>query len=99
MKILNNIRIGSTDYEINFSDEPIILDGKVCYGMIDFDFGTIKLNKSIQGKQKLEKTFLHEVFHGMFKEQNIEIEDEEEIVEKLAISLYQLIRDNQELFK
>lgn len=99
MNIPDNIRIGSTDYEIQRTINPIIMDGKACYGTIDYDFGIIKLNESIQGQQQLEKTFLHEVLHGMLREQNIIVEDEEEIVEKLAISLYQLIRDNQELFK
>lgn len=99
MNIPNNVRIGSSDYEIHRTINPIIMDGKACFGTIDYDFGIINLNESIQGQQQLEKTFLHEVLHGMFREQNIEIENEEEIVEKLAISLYQLIRDNQELFK
>lgn len=99
MNIPNNIRVGSSDYKIELTTNDIIFNNRVCYGTIDYDFGIIKLNKEIQNKQNLEKTFLHEVLHGMFREQNIEIENEEDIVEKLSISLHQLIRDNHELFK
>ena len=99
MQMVESIRIGSSDYKVEFVEGHLVLDNQTCYGVIEYDNNIIKINKSIQSEENQKKTFLHEVFHGVFKEQNIEVDNEEELVEKLAISLYSLIRDNPELFK
>ena len=66
---------------------------------------TIKLDKSIQGNQHLEVTFLHELMHTLFNDckidlvnYGVEYEQMEYIVDSLAYSLHQVIRDNPEIF-
>ena len=102
MKIPNSVRIGTYDYEVQIKEGPIISsDGsRVCYGTISYDAGLIEIDSELQDEQHQKVTFLHEVVHGIVKDKNIDFENqnEEEIVELFAMSLYTLIRDNKEMF-
>lgn len=101
MNILDKVRIGSSDYSVNISNETLVVDRQECKGMIDYEFHKIKINNSVQDKQGQEQTFLHELVHGIIKERSLDLEnaDEETIVDEIAIGLHQVIRDNPEIFK
>lgn len=95
MDIPNKARVGSLDYDIELTDETLVLNAQQCLGMIDYDNLKIKIAKNIQSKQKQEQTFLHELAHAIVKEYKIDFtEDEEIIVDKFAVGLHQVIRDN-----
>ena len=100
MNIPKKIRIGSFDYNVDYTNETLILNAQQCYGLINYENTEIKIAKNIQNKQKQEQTFLHELFHGIVKEYKIDFtEDEENIVDKLANGIYQILKDNKELFE
>ncbi len=100
MNIPSKIRIGSVDYTVEKTDEYLKLDGEQCLGIIDYEIQTIKIANNIQHNQRQEQTFLHEVIHAITKEFKIDFSEEEEvIVDKLALGLHQVIRDNLEEVK
>lgn len=97
MEIKDKIKIGPMEYEVKKIDEPILLDNQVCNGIIDYENLSILIYKN-RAIQKQEETFIHEVLHGIINERNLILEDEEMIVEELSKGLYQVIKDNKEIF-
>jgi len=96
--IPESIRIGSCDYEVEFTGNGLVANRKECYARIDYDNHLIEINSKLGDKQQRELSFLHEMFHAIAKERGLEFEDEELIVDELAKGLHQVIRDNQEMF-
>lgn len=100
MNIPEKVRIGSMDYKVELTERTLGLNGKVCYGTIDYEQHAIEINSEIQDVQGQEQTFLHELVHGIIKERNLDLQnsDEETVVEEIATGLHQVIRDNPEMF-
>lgn len=98
MEIPSKVRIGSTDYEVKLTKENLVCDGRECVGTIDYGFHIINIQEGIQDKQAQEITFLHELLHGIVRERNLEIENEELVVEEISRGLHQVIRDNTNIF-
>ena len=100
MKIPETIRVGSCFYTVNLTDEPILLNNQLCYGLCDSETHEITVNTNLQDIQGQERTFLHELFHAMVNERSLDLEnsDTETIVDELAIALHQVIFDNQDMF-
>ena len=105
INIPGKVRVGSIDYDVSVDEDPIIINGVQALGCCDYMDSTIKLDKSIQGDQQLEVTFLHELMHTLFNDCKIDLvnygleyEQMEYIVDSLAYSLHQVIRDNPEIF-
>lgn len=98
MEIKDKIKISSMEYKVTFTDEDIVLDNKLCNGTIDYENLIITLcsNRSLQ---RQEETFIHEVVHGIIRERNLILEDEEMIVDEISKGLYQVIKDNEDIFK
>lgn len=95
MNIPSKVRIGSIDYDVELTDETLVLNAQQSLGIIDYDNTKIRIAKNIQSQQKQEQTFLHEVVHAITREFKIDFtEDEETIVDKLAYGLHQVIKDN-----
>ena len=92
------IRIGSCDYEVEFTKEYIVVDRLQCKAAIDYDNHIINIDSKIGDIQSQEQSFLHEVFHGILRDRAIEVQDEEFVVDELAKGLHQIIRDNPEMF-
>ena len=105
INIPDKVRVGSIDYDVAVGEDPIIINGVQALGYCDYMNSKIKLDKSIQGNQQLEVTFLHELIHTLFNDCKIDLisygleyEQMEYIVDSLAYSLHQVIRDNKEIF-
>lgn len=102
MNIQGMVRVGSMDYDVTLTDEKIInSDGEECLGLTDHNLHKIKISTRLQNEQGQEKIFLHELMHAMIKERNLDFEciTEEILAEDLSTILYQVIRDNQEMFR
>ncbi len=99
MNIPEKIRIGSFDYEVKLTKDNLVCRGSECYGVIDYNHHNIKINEMLQDGQGQEQTFLHEMLHGIIRERNLTVENEELVVEEIALGLHQVIRDNPEIFK
>ncbi|MDR7856311.1 hypothetical protein [Tissierella sp.] len=101
MNIPNKVRIGSMDYGVELTTKTLGLNGKVCYGIIDYEHHNIQINSEMQDEQGNEQTFLHELMHGVIRERNLDLSNsnEETIVDEIAMGLHQVIKDNPEIFK
>lgn len=99
MNIPGKVRIGSMDYKVALIEGTILNNTQQCYGHIDFDRHIIEIDKTLRDTQGHEQTFLHELVHGIVKEFKIDFsENEENVVDKLADGLHQVIRDNPKIF-
>lgn len=98
MEIKDKVKIGAMEYEVIKTDKPILLDNEVCNGIIDYYYLFIEISNN-RAIQKQEETFIHEILHGIIHERNLILEDEEMIVEEISKGLYQVIKDNKEIFK
>ena len=95
MNIPSKVRVGSVDYDVELTDETLVLNTQQSLGIIDYDNNKIRIANNIQSNQRQEQTFLHELVHAITREFKIDFtEDEETIVDKLAYGLHQVIRDN-----
>lgn len=94
MKIPDKIKIGYKDYTVellNALDDGAIL----LYGRIDYHKEIIELQKTYTHNQKC-CTLIHEVIHGVDEMNGIGLKENQVI--KLAKGLYQVIKDNPEMF-
>lgn len=100
MNIPECVRIGSCFYDVEFTDENLVIDGKACYGLIEFDNHVIKLCNKLGDAQQQEQTFLHELVHGIASERSIDFknDDMEFIVDEISKGLHQVILDNPLIF-
>lgn len=92
------VRIGSCDYEVEFTKNDIIVDREQCKAAIDYDNHLISIDSKIGDRQSHEQSFLHEIFHGVLRDRAIKVDEEEFVVDELAKGLHQIIRDNPEMF-
>ena len=98
MNIPEKVRIGSCDYTVEFTENNLVTNSKECYATIDYNNHKIIINKNLGDNQLNEVSFLHELFHGIIRERNLEVDNEELVVEELARGMHQVIRDNPEIF-
>ncbi|ADL40306.1 hypothetical protein phiCTP1_gp5 [Clostridium phage phiCTP1] len=96
MKIPGIVKIGFMDYLVSIYDHPIIDSGDVCYGTIGYESGNISIDGTVD--KELQKCVLvHEIVHGIDDMCDIGLTEEQ--VVKLGKGLYQVIKDNPEMFK
>lgn len=98
MVIKDKIKIGAMTYDVIKTHEVIVLDNQVCNGVIDHEDLVIKISTD-RSEQRQEETFIHELLHGIIRERNLILEDEEMIVEEISKGLYQVIKENKEIFR
>lgn len=99
MNIPETVRIGSCDYVVELTTNNLVVDGKECYAQIDYNFHKISINSKLADKQHNEVSFLHELLHGIMKDRNLELENEELVVEELSRGFHQVIKDNPKMFE
>lgn len=89
MRIPKRIKIGGLQYRVKLVKK---ISNRGESGETDSGKLVISLQSDAK-KEALEVTFLHEILHAI----NINLDEKE--VEYLAMALYQVMRDNQQLFK
>ncbi|MGX4555734.1 hypothetical protein ACWJWN_16945 [Clostridioides difficile] len=99
MNIPKQVKVGGLFYKIEETEEPILVNNQLCCGLADYGTETIKLSNNLQSQRVKEATFLHELFHCIFRDRCIESEDEEYLVDVLAKGLHQVIIDNPYMFE
>ena len=95
--IPDKVKIGYKEYEIKKVDYPILVDGKECYGSIEYNQYVIKINNNFKDTHQ-EATFWHEILHGI-DEMYANNQLEEKDVELLSKGLFMFFKDNPDLFK
>lgn len=99
------IKIGPFIYEVIYSD-GVSKEGNV-FGSTHNDQQIIYLQKSGIKRQKQEQTFVHELLHAIHFVNGIiyrfdskeSLPSEEDVCREDSVLLYQIIRDNVEVFK
>ncbi|MBX9972125.1 ImmA/IrrE family metallo-endopeptidase [Cytobacillus firmus] len=88
--IPNKVKVGGIEYEIiqiEKMEEQFNHLGQILYTK-----GIIKVDKELAPDRK-EQVFIHELLHACFYEAGFE-EQDEDMVNRLGIVLYQVIKDN-----
>lgn len=94
------VQIDSVRYSITYGNNPVIVGGQQCLGVIDYNNGTIEIDISKTGENVLPKVLMHEIVHGILEERNIQDflgEHTELIVDNLAMGIINLVRQNPKL--
>ena len=91
----DKVKIGCFTYDVVETDEILIVNGRKCVGMIDYDNLEIKIKKTDREQQK-EQTFWHEVIHGILIYRSIDISkvELETLVDNIASELYAIMQTN-----
>ena len=99
MQIPKRVRIGGIDYAIKHVSRLVSADGDLCNGLFDSNRSVIELNSENELSQgRIEQVLIHEILHGIVFTTGLNLEDEEITVNVLAKGLYQVIKDNPQLF-
>ena len=99
MTIPKRVRIGGIDYTIKHVPRLVSADGDLCNGLFDSNRSVIELNSENELSQgRIEQVLIHEILHGIVFTTGLNLEDEEITVNVLAKGLYQVIKDNPQLF-
>ena len=99
MTIPKRVRIGGIDYTIKHVPRLVSADGDLCNGLFDSNRSVIELNSENDLSQgRIEQVLIHEILHGIVFTTGLNLEDEEITVNVLAKGLYQVIKDNPQLF-
>lgn len=93
--IPNSINVAGINYEVK--EVEGINDRFNTLGMVNYARSMIEIDSDMS-KSKLEQTFIHEVLHACFYEAGIE-EQDEDVINRVGIVLYQVLKDNQLTFK
>lgn len=51
MNIPDTVRIGSADYEVELTDEVLVMNSQQLKGLIDYEFHEIKISNTVQDRQ------------------------------------------------
>ncbi|KNY26341.1 hypothetical protein [Pseudobacteroides cellulosolvens] len=96
MKITNEVKIGYKNYTINMVNHDIYVDGKECYGQINYDNEYINIADKFNDNQK-KATFIHEIVHGIDEMYGSDLTEKQ--VELFSNGLYMFLLDNPEVFE
>lgn len=90
------VRIGATKYDLVLEKDDLISEeGELCVGLINGDYGYLKVSSQCNEQCK-KQTFWHEVVHGFFDELGQkELMFDEGIVDSLGKLLYAFHEDNK----
>ncbi|WP_422445979.1 hypothetical protein [Thermoanaerobacterium sp. DL9XJH110] len=95
MKIPDKVKIGYKDIKVLKTDGDVIDGTTLCYGVIRHNDCIIEIStKYADDVQKC--ALIHEIIHGIDDIFNIDLREEQ--VDQLAKGLYQVIKDNPDVF-
>jgi len=89
------IRVGAFDYEFV---RRLFDEGEDARGYFSAKKLKIEVNKGVPEQQQFEVLF-HEVLHAIFEQLNINIEQDEKFIDKVAPVLSRFISDNKIIIK
>ena len=93
------VEIDGCNFEVIYSKETIVVDGKACYGSIDYDASTISIDNNVSEYTK-NVSLLHEIVHGILDSRGFREESsDEELVEQTARCLYATLLHSPDLIK
>jgi hypothetical protein len=94
MQVPEKVKIGGLVYDV-VETENITLGTDYNAEIL---YASLKINLRPMARAQKERTFLHEVLHGIFDNLGYTGGDDEKRVDELAGALYALIVDNPKMF-
>lgn len=91
--MLETIKVGGITYKVEQKESVEINQDKNYYGVCNFKDATLEISNTVN-EQRQNQTFIHELMHAIFNEAGIEIENEEDIVNRSSLILHQVLKDN-----
>ena len=91
--MLNKIKVGGLVYDIVPTKWERKENGELQFGLYNASDTNILINESIS-EQVQNQTLIHEMTHAIFYEAGIELDNEEELVNRISGVLYQILQDN-----
>jgi hypothetical protein len=99
LNIPDKVKIGWREYVISQGEHRSGSKGGDLYGEIEYEEQTIYLYDK-QGEENKSATLLHEIIHGIFYiSGHDKWRENEELINTIAENLYQVIKDNPDIFK
>lgn len=95
--IPQKINVAGIDYQVKEVDTVIIGDSTSYAGSCDYVKSEIQLLTSLSQTKK-EQTLVHELLHACFNEAGFN-EHDEDLVNRVSIVLYQVLKDNRLSFE
>lgn len=96
--IPSKVKIDATTYDVEITDKTLIVNGRECKGMIDYDAGMISLsNQTCESVRRV--TLMHEITHGIMHERGLDFkeDDDECLVDEIARGFMEVMRANPDL--
>lgn len=90
---MKKIKVGGIVYDVELKEVVEINQDRNYYGSCDYKSAKIEIANTIN-EQRQEQTLIHEVMHAVFDEAGISLENEEDIVNRLSLVWYQVLKDN-----
>lgn len=90
--IPEKVKVVGIDYKVEYKPVVKIYGSKDYTGSCNFDESIIQILDELSDDKK-EQTFIHELVHAIFKEAGYD-EQDEDMVNRLGIVLYQVLKDN-----
>lgn len=97
LNIPENVKIGWRNYTVAQGEHRAGDNGGDLYGQIEYEKRQIFLYEKIDTDEK-SVTLLHEMLHGIFFNMGNALREDENFVTALAENLYQVIKENPEIF-
>jgi hypothetical protein len=94
MNIPDKVKIGGINYNVIYTD-VVDATNRNIDGQIIYDKQEIRLLKTMPAEY-MECVFLHEIIHGAFDFCNID--NNEDVVRRLSTAMYQIVKDNPDIF-
>lgn len=89
--IPDKVNVSGVNYNVEFVDR--FVENHNLQGQVIYHKGLIQIDKNMSDDKK-EQTFVHEMLHACFNEAGY-IEQDEDIINRVSIVLYQVLKDNK----
>ncbi len=100
MRIPESVKIGGFTFTVEMISHQLCVNQNEVLGLLDYDNQKIQIRDDIQGEQGIHRCLLHEIIHAITKERGIDWGDADELrTDELAKALYQVIKDNPDIFR
>lgn len=93
MLLPTEVKVAGVTYTVK--EQENLINIEEAWGRIDFFNSNIRVDKSLSDDRK-EQSFIHEVTHAIFLEAGYK-EQEEDMINRISIVLYQVLKDNPKL--
>lgn len=97
--MLDSVIIDAVRYAILRVKEPLILEGRACNAVVEYNMAQIKILEGGNiGEGNAAKLLMHEIVHALLFERGMtEASADEELISELAAGFVNLVRANPQL--